>query len=72
MITQLLDCFTIPVVLLLSWLCVRVRYGIVHVLGVCLALVGVGCLVYADIEDGRADMQRKYSEEPSTQTQMNT
>ncbi|RWS20324.1 solute carrier family 35 member F1-like protein, partial [Leptotrombidium deliense] len=54
---QLLDCFTIPTVLLLSWLCIKVRYGIVHVIGVCIALVGIGFLVHADVEQGRDDLQ---------------
>ncbi len=46
---QLLDCFTIPAVLVLSWLFLRVRYKILHVLGVGLCLLGVGSLVFADI-----------------------
>lgn len=48
---QLLDCFTIPVVLALSWLALKVRYHPVHVLGVSVALLGVGCLVWADAHE---------------------
>lgn len=48
---QLLDCFTIPVVLALSWLALKVRYLPVHVLGVSVALLGVGCLVWADAHE---------------------
>ncbi|XP_018026245.1 solute carrier family 35 member F2 isoform X2 [Hyalella azteca] len=52
---QLLDCFVVPVVLALSWLFLKVRYKLVHVLGVGLCLLGVGCLVWANVEDGKAD-----------------
>ncbi|KAH6929121.1 hypothetical protein HPB50_023432 [Hyalomma asiaticum] len=48
---QLLDCFTIPVVLALSWLALKVRYHPVHVMGVSVALLGVGCLVWADAHE---------------------
>ncbi|CAL4061483.1 unnamed protein product, partial [Meganyctiphanes norvegica] len=51
---QLLDCFVVPVVLALSWLFLKVRYKLVHVLGVGLCLLGVGCLVWANVDDGRA------------------
>lgn len=47
----MLDCFTIPTVLALSWLALKVRYKLVHVLGVSVALLGVGCLVWADAHD---------------------
>ncbi|XP_067124852.1 solute carrier family 35 member F2-like isoform X1 [Centruroides vittatus] len=50
---QLLDCFTIPTVLALSWIFLKVRYKILHVLGVGIALLGVGCLVWADSEEGK-------------------
>ncbi|XP_050690635.1 solute carrier family 35 member F2-like isoform X2 [Eriocheir sinensis] len=51
---QLLDCFVVPVVLALSWLFLKVRYKLVHVLGVGLCLLGVGCLVWANVDDGKA------------------
>ncbi|XP_077488662.1 solute carrier family 35 member F2-like [Amblyomma americanum] len=54
---QLLDCFTIPVVLALSWLALKVRYHPVHVLGVSVALLGVGCLVWADAHEAAASGQ---------------
>ncbi|XP_035710828.1 solute carrier family 35 member F2 isoform X2 [Folsomia candida] len=50
---QLLDCFTIPTVLSLSWLVLRIRYKVAHILGVSICLLGVCCLVWADIEEGR-------------------
>ncbi|XP_067000647.2 solute carrier family 35 member F2 [Anabrus simplex] len=50
---QLLDCVSIPAALALSCLLLRVRYKIVHIVGVGVCLMGVGCLVWADIEDGR-------------------
>lgn len=54
LLLQLLDCFVVPVVLALSWLFLKVRYKLVHVLGVGLCLLGVGCLVWANVEDGKA------------------
>jgi len=48
---QLLDCFTIPTVLALSWIILKVRYKIVHILGVGVCLLGVGCVVWADAEE---------------------
>ncbi|XP_064082131.1 solute carrier family 35 member F2-like isoform X3 [Macrobrachium nipponense] len=51
---QLLDCFVVPVVLASSWCFLKVRYKLVHVLGVGLCLLGVGCLVWANVEDGKA------------------
>ncbi|KAK6730577.1 hypothetical protein RB195_007190 [Necator americanus] len=46
---QLLDCATIPTVLLLSWLFLSVRYLISHIIGVCVCLIGIACLIWADI-----------------------
>ncbi|KAI3364025.1 hypothetical protein L3Q82_010784, partial [Scortum barcoo] len=46
---QLLDCFVIPVVLLLSWFFLLVRYKAVHYVGAGLCLLGIGCMVGADI-----------------------
>jgi len=48
---QLLDCFTIPVVLLLSWAILKVRYQIIHIVGVSICLMGIGCLVWADADE---------------------
>ncbi|ELU05103.1 hypothetical protein CAPTEDRAFT_143259 [Capitella teleta] len=50
---QLLDCFTIPTVLLLSWLFLRARYKLIHFGGVALCLLGVGALVLADVFVGK-------------------
>ncbi|KAK7864014.1 hypothetical protein R5R35_000119 [Gryllus longicercus] len=50
---QLLDCISLPVVLALSCIVLRVRYKMVHIIGIGVCLMGVGCLVWADIEDGR-------------------
>ena len=52
---QLLDCSTIPTVMLLSWLFLSVRYLISHIVGVCVCLVGIACLIWADILDEKGD-----------------
>jgi solute carrier family 35 protein F1/2 len=44
-------------VLALSWIFIKVRFGLLHILGSCIALMGVGCLVWADIEDVSTDIQ---------------
>lgn len=46
---QLLDCFTIVVVMCLSCYFLRVRYNAVHFIGLVISLVGVVCMVVADI-----------------------
>ncbi|XP_033215410.1 solute carrier family 35 member F2-like isoform X2 [Belonocnema kinseyi] len=48
---QLLDCVAIPVALALSCLVLGVRYRIVHIVGVSICLMGVGCLVWAGIDE---------------------
>ncbi|KAM9551780.1 solute carrier family 35 member F1-like [Salvelinus alpinus] len=50
---QLLDCFTIPVVLLLSWFFLLVRYKAVHFVGVGVCLLGIGLMVGTDVLVGR-------------------
>ncbi|XP_024220303.1 solute carrier family 35 member F2 isoform X1 [Bombus vancouverensis nearcticus] len=50
---QLLDCVAIPVALALSCLVLGVRYRMVHIVGVSVSLMGVGCLVWAGIDDNR-------------------
>ncbi len=52
-IFQLLDCFSIPTVLILSWFVLRVRYRLSHIGGLGLALMSVVALVWADVDDGR-------------------
>ncbi|KAM6965237.1 LOW QUALITY PROTEIN: solute carrier family 35 member F1 [Aplochiton taeniatus] len=49
---QLLD-FVIPVVLLLSWFFLLVRYKPVHFVGVGVCLLGIGCMVGTDVLVGR-------------------
>ncbi|XP_029956069.1 solute carrier family 35 member F2 [Salarias fasciatus] len=46
---QLLDCFVIPVLMLLSWFFLKTRYKLVHYVAVVVCLLGVGAMVGADI-----------------------
>lgn len=50
---QLLDCFVIPVLMLLSWFLLKTRYRLVHFFAVVVCLLGVGAMVGADILAGR-------------------
>ena len=50
---QLLDCFSIPTVLILSWFVLRARYRLSHIGGLGLALMSVVALVWVDVDDGR-------------------
>uniref|UniRef100_A0A915JPM1 Solute carrier family 35 member F1 n=1 Tax=Romanomermis culicivorax TaxID=13658 RepID=A0A915JPM1_ROMCU len=50
---QVLDCFTIPVVLVLSFIFLYVRYLLSHILGVAICLIGIGCLVWGDVVNGK-------------------
>lgn len=50
---QLLDCFVIPVLMVLSWLFLKTRYKLVHFVAVLVCLSGVGAMVGADILAGR-------------------
>uniref|UniRef100_A0A3P8WBP5 Solute carrier family 35 member F1 n=1 Tax=Cynoglossus semilaevis TaxID=244447 RepID=A0A3P8WBP5_CYNSE len=52
---QLLDCFVIPVVLLLSWFFLLVRYKAVHFFSMGLSFLGIGCMIGADIMLGRQE-----------------
>lgn len=45
---------SVTAALALSCLLLKVRYKIVHIVGVTICLMGVGCLVWADIDDGRS------------------
>lgn len=45
---MLLDCFTIPVALGLTWFFLKTKYNWRHLLGVGLCLAGLGILVYDD------------------------
>ncbi|XP_036393493.1 solute carrier family 35 member F2-like [Megalops cyprinoides] len=50
---QLLDCFVIPVLMVLSWFFLKTRYHAVHYVAVCICLLGVGAMVGADLIAGR-------------------
>ncbi|XP_076017294.1 solute carrier family 35 member F2-like [Genypterus blacodes] len=50
---QLLDCFVIPVLMLLSWFLLKTRYRLIHFIAVAVCLLGVGAMVGADILSGR-------------------
>uniref|UniRef100_A0A0R3RI81 Solute carrier family 35 member F1 n=1 Tax=Elaeophora elaphi TaxID=1147741 RepID=A0A0R3RI81_9BILA len=50
---QLLDCSTIPMVLLLSWLFLSTRYLLTHIIGVGICLVGIAVLIWADALEGK-------------------
>ncbi|XP_076002714.1 solute carrier family 35 member F2-like [Genypterus blacodes] len=50
---QLLDCFIIPVLMVLSWWVLKMRYRPVHYVAVCICLLGVGTMVGADLLAGR-------------------
>lgn len=50
---QLLDCFVIPVLMVLSWFFLKTRYRPVHFTAVVISLLGVGAMVGADILAGR-------------------
>lgn len=56
---QLLGCVAIPVALALSCLVLGVRYRMVHIIAVSVCLIGVGCLVWANIEDTKIDGSQK-------------
>jgi solute carrier family 35 protein F1/2 len=46
---QLLDCFTVPIVMILSYFMLRVRFNKQHVLGTVMCLAGVTTLVLSDL-----------------------
>ncbi|TKR93894.1 hypothetical protein L596_008266 [Steinernema carpocapsae] len=50
---QLLDCSTIPIVMVLSWLFLSVRYLTSHVIGVGVCLVGIACVIVSDVLSGK-------------------
>ena len=49
----LLDCFVIPVLMILSWFFLKTRYRPLHYVSVCVCLLGVGAMVGADLLAGR-------------------
>ncbi|XP_055036796.2 solute carrier family 35 member F2 [Misgurnus anguillicaudatus] len=50
---QLLDCFVIPVLMVLSWIFLKTRYKPLHFIAVVLCMLGVGSMVGADLLAGR-------------------
>ncbi|XP_043928547.1 solute carrier family 35 member F2 isoform X2 [Protopterus annectens] len=50
---QLLDCFTIPIVMGLSWFTLHSKYKVMHFVSVLICLLGVGAMVGADALAGR-------------------
>jgi solute carrier family 35 protein F1/2 len=50
---QILDCSVIPVVMVLSYLFLSVRYLISHLVGVSVCLIGIGLVIYADVLSGK-------------------
>ncbi|TDH15356.1 hypothetical protein EPR50_G00030760 [Perca flavescens] len=50
---QLLDCFVVPVLMVLSWWFLKTRYRPVHYIAICICLLGVGAMVGADLLAGR-------------------
>ncbi|MED6281062.1 hypothetical protein CHARACLAT_017440 [Characodon lateralis] len=46
---QLLDCFVIPVLMVLSWWILKTRYRLIHYVAVSICLLGVGAMVGADL-----------------------
>ncbi|XP_017349095.1 solute carrier family 35 member F2 [Ictalurus punctatus] len=50
---QLLDCFVIPVLMVLSWFFLKTRYRLLHFIAVAVCVLGVGAMVGADLLAGR-------------------
>jgi solute carrier family 35 protein F1/2 len=47
---QLLDSFSLFTVLVLSFLFLRVRYHLIHLIGIFICIVGMACLIVADLD----------------------
>lgn len=50
---QLLDCFVVPVLMVLSWWILKARYRPAHYVAVSICILGVGAMVGADLLAGR-------------------
>nr|XP_040572566.1 solute carrier family 35 member F2-like [Lepeophtheirus salmonis] len=50
---QLLDCFSVPTVLILSWTILKARYKLIHIGGLALGLMSVVTFVWVDVDDGK-------------------
>ncbi|ERE85809.1 solute carrier family 35 member F1 [Cricetulus griseus] len=70
---ELLDCFVIPVVILLSWFFLLIRYKAVHFIGIVVCILGMGCMVGADVLVGRHQGAGKENtfNEPDSSTESN-
>uniref|UniRef100_A0A0V0J3X1 Solute carrier family 35 member F1 n=1 Tax=Schistocephalus solidus TaxID=70667 RepID=A0A0V0J3X1_SCHSO len=66
---QLLDCLTIPTAMLLSRFCLKTRYGLIHVAGVFICLLGAGAMVGADYLAAAADAGNTSSSPDNSTTQ---
>uniref|UniRef100_A0A8C1IWH7 Info solute carrier family 35 member F2, like n=1 Tax=Cyprinus carpio TaxID=7962 RepID=A0A8C1IWH7_CYPCA len=54
---QLLDCFIIPVLMILSWFFLKTCYRIIHYVAVCICLAGVGADIIAGQDQGSCEKQ---------------
>ncbi|KAJ0021935.1 hypothetical protein NQD34_009425, partial [Periophthalmus magnuspinnatus] len=57
---QLLDCFVVPVLMVLSWWILKTRFKLVHYVAVCICVLGVGTMVGADLLAGRDQGSSKF------------
>ncbi|XP_071997801.1 solute carrier family 35 member F1 [Engystomops pustulosus] len=57
---QLLNCFVIPVVILLSWFFLLVRYKVLHFIGAVACILGIGCMAGADVLMGRQQKEEYF------------
>ncbi|XP_071956257.1 solute carrier family 35 member F1-like [Antedon mediterranea] len=51
---QLLDCISIPAVLLLSYVILKTKFFANHIIGIIVCLIGVPLMVWADLKTGRS------------------
>lgn len=49
---MLLDCFSIPCVMMLSYLFLKAKYTRTHLIGVFVCLIGMGCIIATDYYSG--------------------
>ena len=58
---QLLDSFTIACVMVLSFFFLRIRYKLINLMGISLALIGIVCLVLATVTHSSSGESRAWS-----------
>ena len=51
---MILDCFTIPSAMLLSYLFLSVRYSLTHLQGIVICVSGLVCIVVSDLRDSKS------------------